>query len=310
MKILVIRNPHAKIKGRGDVCRALKNAVPESHIDLCYTASPDHARSVAASAEIDGYDIVVAVGGDGTVNQIANGLAGTRVSLGIIPAGTANDLARHYGLPGAVSRAAEIIAQNHVREIDLVGVNGRYYATAGGVGLPCQVAGDVNDLRNRGAWGRMAGRVFGSLLYIGATLRAIAGWKNRHNVLMVTCNGRWRVFDALAVMVDNQPRLGGRFRMSPGAHNDDGFLDVCLIENSKSRMQVLDLLMRTIWGTHVRLPWVSTIRTTRLTIDSERPEPYFGDGEIFGITRHFEIKIAPGALKLLVPEDREAGHDN
>jgi YegS/Rv2252/BmrU family lipid kinase len=301
MKILIVMNPRARRGiGRG-FFKSLKEKLGDPQIDLCYGTSPKSVRATVATAEIDGYDMVIAVGGDGTVNEVINGMAGCRVPLGIIPAGTANDLANHYGLPHDTQKAIEILSRNNICELDLARVNGRYYSTAGGIGLPSEVADTVNSIRVRGGLGRFLARVLGSLVYIFVTLRAISRRKNQHNIVAISCNGRTRVMDALAVMVANQPRLGKRFKMSPDANNHDGLLDICLIENSKNRLQVLGLFVRILRGTHVNLPWVSIFRAARLTIRSEKPEAYFGDGEILDEKLLYDIEVRPRALRLLVP---------
>jgi diacylglycerol kinase family enzyme len=107
--------------------------------------------------------------------------------------------------------------------------------------------------------------------------------------------------EALALMVNNQPFVGKRFLMSPGAVNRDGLMDICVIENSRSRKEVLSLLVKTLTGRHIDSSAVRTWRTRSLTIQAESSEPYFGDGEIFIHAPEFKIEILPKALNMIIP---------
>jgi diacylglycerol kinase (ATP) len=125
--------------------------------------------------------------------------------------------------------------------------------------------------------------------------------KRRHNHVTVYHDGLRYGIDALTVMADNLPFLGGRFRMSPGADPSDGSADLCLIENSKGRLEVLNLLWRVMRGTHAGLPYVSLRRVGQLAIDCDNQQAFFGDGEILQEAMHFDLRVLPRALKLIVP---------
>jgi len=140
MKIKVIANPQP-MNGHYRYLRALVQQQFGHHVvGIEQTTCPQHATDIARRAASEDVDTVVAVGGDGTVNEVINGIVGTELALGIIPTGTANDLASLYSIPTDVGKACKLILERHVQEADVINVNGWYYVTAGGLGLPCEVA--------------------------------------------------------------------------------------------------------------------------------------------------------------------------
>ncbi len=301
MKSMVIINPESgngKTKGFEE---ALKSALSGIHPKFYNTSFPGHATEIARMAVEQKADLIIAVGGDGTINEIINVIAKKDIMLGIIPSGTANDLASLYNLPSDINEACKIILAGNIREIDLISVNGRYYATAGGVGFPCDVVDFANAVKRSGSVGRILGKTLGSKLYTFAVIAAlIAGV--RYNKFLKIIYGNHRVaVNALSLMVNNQPFLGKNIKMSPGAVNDDGLFDICLIYSYISRLKIIHLLARILKGTHVFLPSVKTIKTDRITIKSEVPIPYFGDGEVFHQNTEFNIRLIPKALKMIVP---------
>jgi diacylglycerol kinase (ATP) len=266
------------------------------------TAYPGHGTRIAREAVKEKIDAVIAVGGDGTVNEVLNGIVGTDVPLGIIPGGTANDLASLYQIPGDVGQACDIILDRHMVGIDIIRVNDWYYATAGGVGLPCDVARIVSSMKQKDVLRKLVVRFLGSKIYLLAALCALARKPRHGHPMKVHWEGHSLTPDALTLMVNNQSFLGKRFLMSPGAINSDGLVDICVIENSRSCKEILSLLVKTLTGSHVDSPSVKTWRTSDLTIQTVKSLPFFGDGEIFGKAFEFRIKIVPKALKIIVPK--------
>ena len=280
----------------------LKAKFAHSPVDIEETAYPQHATDIARQAVEENVDTIVAVGGDGTVNEVLNGIVGTDVVLGIIPTGTANDLASLYHIQTNVAKACDIILERRLHRADVIGVNGWYYLTTGGVGLPCEVASIANTIKRSGMIGKRLTQILGSKLYILAVLCALVKKNTRRNLLTLPWNGCSIRVDALSFMMNNQSFLGKKFLMSPGAVNDDGMFDICLIENSKSRVQILSLLIQVRTGRHIYSPSVKTWRAGELVVDAENPLTFFGDGEIFQKVSVFKIKIFPRALNVIVPK--------
>jgi len=174
--------------------------------------------------------------------------------------------------------------------------------TTGGVGLPCEVASIANTIKRSGMIGKRLAQILGSKLYILAVLCALVKKNTRRNLLTLPWNGCSIRVDALSFMMNNQSFLGKNFLMSPGAVNDDGMFDICLIENSKSRVQILSLLIQVLTGRHIYSPSVKTWRASELVVDAENPLTFFGDGEVFQKVSAFKIKIFPRAINVIVPK--------
>jgi len=302
MRIKVIINPKSKNGNHKDLKAVFQEKFTRHHLDIEQTAYPGHATHMARQAAKENIDTVVAVGGDGTVNEVLNGIAGTNVALGIIPTGTANDLATLYRIPADIDQAPEVILKHRLQSADVISVNDRYYVTCGGLGFPCQVVRIANRIKHHTLIGKPVARILGSKLYVLAVICAILKKRRTADLLSVQWNGSSMRVDPLWAMVSNQPFLGKNFQISPGAANNDGMFDLCLVENRKNRFQVLSIVKKVMAGRHIYSPCVKTWRASELTLKSKRPVPFFGDGELFEQKQNFSIKIMPGALNLIVPQ--------
>ena len=302
MKIKVILNPKSKNGNHRSLRATLEDRFGDSLVDIERTAYPHHATGIARRAIVAGVDTIVAVGGDGTVNEVLNGIVGSDVALGIIPTGTANDLASLYHIDRDVDRACSIIVERRLHRADVIRVNEWHYVTAGGVGFPCEVAGIANTIKGSGAVGRRLGQILGSKLYVFALLWAVAKRNKRRNFMTVRWEGTHRlVTDSLWLMVDNQFFLGKDFLMSPSAVNDDGLFDVCLIENPMTRAQIILLTLRVLAGSHVDSPSARTWRASELVVEAEKPQSFLGDGEVVQKGSLLNVRLLPRALNVIVP---------
>jgi len=302
MKIRVVLNPKSKSGGQEYIGRTLKEKFSQCLISIEETAYPGHAIRMAQKAAQENADTLVVVGGDGTVNEVLNGIAGTNIKLGIIPTGTANDLATLYHIPTDVAGACDVILENNLSCLDLICVNGRYYVTSGGIGLPGEVVRIANKIKLKSLVGRFVGQFLGSRIYLLAVLCALLKKSKQGHLMDIQWEDCSLNMDPLAFMVDNQPFLGRDFLISPGAINNDGLLDICLIKNSKSRIQTFTLLFKVRKGSHIHLPSVRRWQTCELIVQTEESLPFFGDGEVFGQSSQFSIKIVPKALRVIVPK--------
>jgi len=297
-RVKVIVNPYS---GRWKA-RAAVPAVEESlrklglAFDLVATTAPDQGVEIARRAAVDGYDAVVAAGGDGAVSEVVNGLvmaAGESADtiagpLGIIPLGSANDLADAFNLSYDVADACRCIQAGRSRVIDVGWVNGRYFGNNSAVGLEPMVT--IRQSRMK--------RVKGTLRYVLAALLTILRHRDWH-MTVEWDGGRFSGPTAL-VSVGNSPRTGGAFYMTPRAELDDGRLDFVL-GGGMSRLRLLRLLPTTFDGRHVDEPEITYGRTTRLTIACQPSTPVQADGELFDrpATR-IEYRLLPGKLRVIV----------
>ena len=184
---------------------------------------------------------------------------------------------------------------------DLIAVNGRYYITAGGLGLPCAVVHIADVIRYRRRWGKTVHGMLKSNLYLLAALYALLRTAPDENPTELRWDDRSVARDPLLLMINNQESVGGNFQISPGAINDDGRFDVCLIEGLKNRARSVATLLRALKGTHIDQPFVKSWRARELDIRADRPVRFLADGEILESNTEFRIRIAPRALKVIAP---------
>lgn len=294
-QIKVILNPYGgRLPREAKVAlveQALSQASLDYHLEL--TARRGHGIELARQASQDGWPVVVAVGGDGMVNEVSNGLlqaageaeAGT---LGIIPMGTANDLAEMLQIPLDISDACQRLVAGATRLIDVGEVNGRYFVNNSAVGLEPV----VTEAHDRMRW------VKGNLRYMLAALKTLARAKPWH---MRLCWGDSSFEGPInLVSIGNSNRTGGLFYMTPHAQLDDGLLDF-IYATGLSRWQMLWLLPETLKGTHIQHPQVIYHKTTSLSITAFTPTLIQADGEIMpGQATEIVYHLIPKKLRVIV----------
>jgi len=264
-------------------------------VDLQVTRRAGEAESLASNAVRDGRDRVIAVGGDGTVQEVINGLlAGSRGELGIVPLGTGNDLARSLGLPAEPASAWKVAMGRHARQVDAARArNGagqeRWFASAGGIGFDAQVAAAM--VRRRGWQAGKAG-------YVLTTLAELRRFANRP--VTITLDDETLSRSVLFVAIANGAYYGGGMKIAPGAEPDDGRLDVCVVGDI-SRLTALREMPNLYRGTHVRNPAVSMHTARTIRIDGDASTRIHLDGEPFG-TLPLDVRIAPGVLSVATPK--------
>jgi YegS/Rv2252/BmrU family lipid kinase len=299
--IQIILNPQSGRSDTDSLEKKIRKEFSGLSFDLECTSGPGHATQLARSASAKGAHTVVAVGGDGIVNEVLNGITGTGTTLGIIPTGTANDLARHLGISGNLSASCHLIRSRSAATIDSIEVNGRRFLTGGGIGLAGDVARTANRLRSGSSGHRGWCNFSGSKLYILAALIALATRKFESRPVYLGIDGRWIVADPFWIMVSNQPRAGRYFLVSPGAENNDGYFNICMAQNTRSRFKALATVIRTLAGKHEQRPDVSVFRSKEMIIQASEPLPFYGDGELLCESAELRIRIIPSSVRILVP---------
>ena len=239
----------------------------------------------------DGFDLVVAAGGDGTVSAVVDGLAGSPAVLGIIPTGTANLVARELGIPLDVGEAARLIAgAPRIRNMDAMRVAGRVYVLVIGVGISASVAGGTTK-RNKSR--------FGLLAYVGAAILKMFEFRPRS--LEVVVDGETHKVRSVEVAIANCGILTSLiFPGGPGIHVDDGRLDVCIVDTA-TLLDYPRYLLRVLR----RRPAASRVRylgaRRSVAIRGARALPVQADGDVVGTTP-IEIELIPGAVGVIAPE--------
>ncbi len=263
--------------------------------ELHVTGRPGEAEELTARAAATGCDRVVAVGGDGTIQEVVNGVleAASRPGIGIVPVGSGNDLARSLGLPTDPAEAWTVAIGRVTRTLDAaLAVNGeglrRWFASAGGIGFDAQVAAAMSTRR-----GWQSGRAG----YLLTTLTELRRFENRG--LRIVLDGEPLECRALLVAIANGPYYGGGMRIAPDAEPDDGWLDLCVV-GDVSRLTAIRELPNLYRGTHVRHPAVSLHRARVIEITGDGATRSHLDGEPFG-TLPLHVEVHAGALEVAVP---------
>ena len=266
---------------------------PEARLEL--TGRPGDAESLAAGAARRGHDRVIAIGGDGTVQEVVNGLlsAGEPATMGIVPLGSGNDLARSLGLPAELASAWRFAIGHATRRIDVARArNGagaeRWFASAGGVGFDAQVAAAMSERR-----GWQAGRAG----YLVTTLTELRRFENRS--IRLTIDGATEPANVLFVAIANGAYYGGGMRIAPDAVLDDERLDICVVGDI-SRLTVLRQLPNLYRGTHVSHPAVSMRSGAIIEADGDPDTLIHLDGEPFG-GLPLQVTISHRALAVAAP---------
>lgn len=261
------------------------------------TNSAEELGASAQKAISQGQRVLLAMGGDGTFQALANASFGADVVLGVLPIGGGNDFAAALGLPNDPVKAAECVLGGQPRMVDLVRAHTadgrtRLYAGGGGVGLDAEATRYAS-----GAYRHLPGR----LRYIASALRALAGYVPL-DVQIDFPGSDLPSFEAKSLLVAalNSPTYGAGLRLAPEATVDDGMLQVILIEEL-SRFGVLRLLPRLMGSGELRTSRVKRWRVRRVRLSTDRQCLFHGDGEIIGPTP-VEIEVVPKAVRVLAPK--------
>ncbi len=250
-----------------------------------------HATEIAARFLAAGFTHFIAVGGDGTMNEVAEPLIGnTSVTLGLIPAGTGNDFVQILGFPDRFSdQHWELLFQKPSILMDVGMVNGRHFLNGMGLGFDAQVAAE-----NYVEPGKLA-RGSGKSKYIWHILKTLLFYRERKvNIISGDSNVNSDCFiNTIAV----GRRFAGSFFLTPKAMANDGLLDVCMISklNLLQRLKILTMVPK---GTHVNDPKVNYYQTDKIQVNFEQKVPYHVDGELFFDT-FFDVHVFPSAVNII-----------
>ncbi|MBI2323471.1 MAG: diacylglycerol kinase family lipid kinase [Chloroflexi bacterium] len=259
-------------------------------LEVAVSPGPGEAARLASGAVDDGHTVVLAVGGDGTANEVANGMVGGAAALALYPIGSGNDLARSLGYPRGRARrriAQWLATEARRRTIDVGEVNGRIFLNAAGIGIDGHVAERV-VAAERVIGPRWAAYLIGSVISI-ATYRP--------QRMEVRIDGETQLGDFLTIVASNGRFFGSGMQPAPRARLDDGMLDVT-VAGDLSRLQSLGALARLYFGKHENGTTIVTRTARRVEIDLPRTLPMELDGEV-GHVDHLRIAVRPGALDVM-----------
>jgi YegS/Rv2252/BmrU family lipid kinase len=267
------------------------------------TRDLEHARALALHAA-SASETVVALSGDGMVGAIADALRGAPgATLGVLPGGRGNDLARVLGISAELPSACATIAEGVPRAMDVGEVlsadadeRGRAFVGIASAGFDSDANRIANDAPS---W-------LGGLVYAYGALRALLSWRPARFEIELDPPGVRHAFTGFSVGVANSKSYGGGMRAAPGALLDDGLLDIVVVERMSKLRFLTQLLPRIFKGTHVDLPTVHTFRAAEVLISVDRPFTMYADGDPIG-ELPVRVRAVRGAVRMLVP--RRSGDD-
>ncbi|HTS15985.1 MAG TPA: diacylglycerol kinase family protein [Verrucomicrobiae bacterium] len=294
-KIFVIFNPAA----RGEKSRRARRfleAKDGPSMTLAPTQRAGEAKALAAQAVAEGYKTIVAAGGDGTINEVINGIGTSGVALAVLPLGTVNVFAKELCISGKLDTAWETIQAAHTRTIDLAqaDTNGssRYFIQLAGVGF------DAHAVRTA-SWGLK--KKIGPLSYVWAGIKALSV---RHAPVEVSVNGSGPLGRGVAVLVGNGRFYGGRFALFPRARMDDGLLDVCVFQRA-GYWDALRYAQGIVRAAHINLGDVKYFQAEKLVCRAADPVAIQLDGEDAG-DAPVTFSVVARALRVIAPKPAAA----
>jgi YegS/Rv2252/BmrU family lipid kinase len=293
MRTLVVINPvSGPVRSRQVAARvALARDILGRHgfeVEVAVTGARGEARRLTEQARASGARLVVAWGGDGTINEVGGALAFSDVPLGIVPGGSGNGLARDLGLPLEASRALEVVAAGRQRAIDAGRLDEALFFNVAGIGLDAEIARRLASPRARRG---LAG-------YMQATFIELPGYRAR--TYTIEAGGVTRDRRALFIAVANSRQYGSGAQIAPAARLDDGKLDLVIVE-AQPLWRVLAQVPAFFNGTLAPRPGLQMTQVACAAIQADGPIGFHVDGEPRTVERALRVGIHPGALRVLVP---------
>ena len=253
------------------------------------TERAGHARELTKAAVARGARLVMAWGGDGTINEVASALAFGEVPLGIVPAGSGNGLARQLGISSRPSEAIRHAISAEPRAIDVGEVADRMFVNLAGIGFDAHIASRFNEHSGRR----------GLRTYARLSARALLSYVPANYTITPDGAGQAICVRAVIITIANSPEFGNGAIIAPGARIDDGLLDLVVMEE-RSRLRTIAQLPRLFQGTVDRAPGCSIRKIARATIECDQPMTFHVDGEPVAGGTSLRIRVHPGALYVAV----------
>ena len=246
--------------------------------------------------------LLIIAGGDGTINNFVNCYMKIRqkekkfISFGFLPGGRTNDFVRSLGLPIDIRKSYSRIIKNNVAEKDIISVNGIYFLTGGGFGLPAETVINANSL-SLTSLGRVVSNFLGNFVYLIEGIKlVIMGYKGVEAVSV----GNQRHENLMALCVGNGVFIGKRFYTTPVAKDTDGLMDICLIKKPDGILRNLLLLRKIMGGHHINESDTVYIKIAGEKLRFEKAMSFMADGEILATGHDFAFKVVPKQLKVLI----------
>ena len=257
--------------------------------DLQYTKCPGNASEIAAKSTKD-FEYIIAVGGDGTLQEVINGLIEIDTRVGIIPVGTGNDFVRAVNIPIQPKDALNTVIKGNTKPIDVGKVGDRIFHNGVGIGFDAWVVNESLKIK------KLRGRV----VYLYAIIKTLKAYKAP--LMELKYNDKLMVQKLFMVTVGNGISLGGGIKLTPFAQIDDGLLDLNIIQDV-NKFKILQNLVKAYSGEHVNLPEVTIDKCKSIVVKSDKGLAVHTDGELISCNlKEINIHIIPKAIKFVVPK--------
>ncbi len=288
-RTLIIINPVSGTRNKAFIEKLIERHINEEIFDYSieFTVGPSHATDLAQAAANDGFDVVVAIGGDGTVNETAAGLINSNTALGIIPIGSGNGLGRHLQISTNPARALLALNESTPMKIDVCTANGVPFFNVAGVGYDAKIAHEFAKMDTRG---------FGSYIY--NVIRQWFRYKPRKYKIK-TEEGEFKR-KALLISIANGSQFGNNAWIAPNARLDDGLMDVCIL--NKFHTVAAPMVAYQLFSKNIEhSKYMDVFKTAEFKL-KQKSRMIHLDGEPFILGKKIHFKVMPKALNILAPK--------
>lgn len=285
-KALFIINPISGGKKKDGVPDLIRQYLDSDKFkaEIVFSDGVSHARQITKEA-VGKFELIVAVGGDGTVNEVASATTGTSTILGVIPFGSGNGLSRFLGIPMDTVKAIQLLNTGKVEAIDSAKLNGKSFFNMAGMGFDAHISEVFSHGKKRGF-----------ISYIKSTFQEISAYKPE--VYHLEIDGKTYEREAFMLSFANSSQYGNDAHISPTASVQDGLLDVCVIKKFPI-WRLVELGIRMMMKTADKTGYLEIIRGKQILVTRTKPGPVHLDGEPRMMGTDVEIVIFPGALKII-----------
>jgi len=286
-----IINPISGNRNKKRIENAILRTFAPGEARVVYSEKQGHAFKIASEMVLQGIPCCIAVGGDGTVNEVASALVYSNTALGIIPAGSGNGLSNYLKIPHILAQSLDTIKRKNIRIVDAGKINEKYFFCTCGTGFDARVGHQFAQGRKRGFQG-----------YVRSVLHEFIRYRSKKYKLNI--DGQKQKIRAFLITVANAGQYGNNVYISPHAKIDDGLLDVCIVKPFP-KAAVLPLGVRLLGRKIDRSPYLEVIRGKKVTLRRRKKKQYIHyDGEPMIVSGKIKIEILQGALKVIVPDGR------
>jgi len=286
-----IINPVSGTTKKKNIPKLLGNFFKDSQMEISIrnTDYAGHAREIAAELSKKGNTEIIAVGGDGTINEIINGIGDRGTIMGILPTGSGNGLARHIGIPMHSKKALELIKLCNTQNIDLMKINGELSANVSGIGFDALVAHQFQKSKTRGL-----------MTYAQISMKEF--FKYQPQTFEITIDGKEYTKEAFLISFANSSQFGNNAFIAPKASLTDGLIDICILKPFPIISTPI-VFERVMAKTINNSKFMDIIQGKKISVRNN-VKLYHLDGDPRISEKHIEIEVLPAILKLIVPQGK------